>query len=55
MREIRTSGSMRGGWVVLMSDIAHSPTLPVLCAEYWVIPSAKEQRTAKHAQAFKQR
>ena len=31
MREIRTSGSMRGGWVVLMSDIAHSPTLPELC------------------------
>lgn len=27
MREIRTSGSTRGGWVVLMSDIAHSPTL----------------------------
>jgi hypothetical protein len=28
MREIRTSGSMRGEWVVL-SDIAHSPTLLV--------------------------
>ena len=27
MREIRTSGSTRGEWVVLMSDIAHSPTL----------------------------
>lgn len=27
MREIRTPGSTRGGWVVLMSDIAHSPTL----------------------------
>ncbi len=28
MREIRTSGSMRGEWVVLLTDIAHSPTLP---------------------------
>jgi len=30
MREIRTSGSMRGEWVVLLTDIAHSPTLPSL-------------------------
>src|SRR5438552_975800 len=29
MREIRTSGSTRGGWVVF-SDIAHSPTLLTL-------------------------
>jgi hypothetical protein len=27
MREIRTSGSTRGEWVVLLSDIALSPTL----------------------------
>jgi hypothetical protein len=43
MREIRTSGSTRGGWVVLMSDIAHSPTLPLR------ILVAKTQRTAKIA------
>jgi hypothetical protein len=29
MREICTSGSTRGEWVVLTLCIAHSPTLPV--------------------------
>ena len=34
MREIRTSGSTRGEWVVLMSDIAHSPTLLTLWQDW---------------------
>ena len=46
MREIRTSGSMRGGWVVLMSDIAHSPTLPRNLFSHKV-RFAKTQRSAK--------
>ena len=51
MREIRTSGSMRGEWVVLLTDIAHSPTLPrnlsITFLRTWRLMSRKDAKIRK--------
>jgi hypothetical protein len=47
MREIRTSGSTRGEWVVLLSDIAHSPTLLAMNWFFSHLPGCCGRRTMK--------